>query len=105
MGISYEPIKRRFVATYREQTLEATFDASYTAGGEALDPGDANLGHIQNVTVESVTTDSGYVVQWDDDAGTLVVREGGGAGAPLAEIAGGTDLTGETVRLRVRGGT
>lgn len=103
MGISYTRDDHRWLSNQQEVTLTASFDASYTTGGEALNPDDAGLGRIENVDIESITTDSGYVVEWDDDAGTLVVREESDTGGGLTEVAAGTDLSTESIRLSVRG--
>ena len=104
MGITYTELDDRPTGgVQREIVAEAQFDGSYTAGGEALAAGDVGLGTINNVTVESVATDSGYVVRWDYDAGTLVVFEATGSAGALSEAAGGTDLSGEAIRIAVRG--
>ncbi|WP_254768228.1 hypothetical protein [Salinilacihabitans rarus] len=104
MGITYTETDHRWTGgIQREKTVEAAFDSSYTAGGEPLTPTDVGLGSIENVTIESGTTDSGYVVQWDDATEALVVREESDAGGGLTEVADATDLSGESVRLAVRG--
>ncbi|UIP00341.1 hypothetical protein Hbl1158_02930 [Halobaculum sp. CBA1158] len=104
MGITYTKQDDGWTGgVQREVVLDAAFDADYTAGGESLDPADADLGAIENVDIESITTDSGYVVEWDNDAGTLVVREESDTGGGLTEVAGATDLSGESIRLSVRG--
>ena len=103
MGVTYTRDDHRWVGNQRVVTAEAAFDASYTAGGEALTAGDVDLGVIQNVDVQSNTTGSGYVVEWDDDAGTLVVREESDTGGGLTEVADATDLSGEEVTIRVWG--
>lgn len=103
MGITYTREDHRWVGNQRVVTLEADFDASYNVGGEALNPGDAGLSQIENATLESGTTDSGYVVQWDDVNGALIVREESDTGGGLTEVADLTDLSAESVRITVRG--
>lgn len=104
MGISYTEQGHRWVGTQREVVLEASFDTSYTAGGESLAPGDAGLGIIENVTIESGASDSGYVARWDDANGTIMMfEETDSTSAPLGEVAGTTDLSAESVRISVRG--
>lgn len=103
MGITYTRDDHRWNGTQREVVVDAAFDSSYNAGGETLNPGDVGLGSIENVSIESNTTDSGYVVEWDDANDALVVREESDAGGGLTEVADATDLSGESVRLSVRG--
>ncbi|MFC7044293.1 hypothetical protein ACFQH6_20470 [Halobacteriaceae archaeon GCM10025711] len=104
MGITYTKQADGWTGgTQREVVVDAAFDSSYTAGGEALTPSDVGLKKIENVDIESVTTDSGYIVEWDNDAGTLVVREESDTGGGLSEVADATDLSGESIRLSVRG--
>ena len=104
MGVNYSVDERRLAGRVgRETVLTAEFDASYNAGGEALTAADAQLDTLDEVAVRETVTESGYVVGYDESAGVLKVYEGGGAGATLQEIAGGTDLSTETVRLTVRG--
>ncbi|WP_323192411.1 hypothetical protein [Halostella sp. PRR32] len=104
MGVSYTIEERRLQGRIgRETVLTASFDASYNAGGEALTASDAGLDEYGEVAVRETVTESGYVVGYDESAGVLKVYEGGGAGATLQEVAGGTDLSTETVRLLVRG--
>lgn len=104
MGVTYSVEDRRLAGRIgRETVLTAQFDTSYTAGGEALTASDADLGTLEDVFVRETVTESGYVVGYDESAATLKVYEGGGAGAPLSEVAGATDLSTETVRLLVRG--
>lgn len=104
MGVNYTVEERRLAGRIgRETALTAAFDASYTAGGEPLAASDAALDTLDEVAVRETVTEGGYVVGYDESAGTLKVYEGGGAGAPLSEVAGATDLSTETVRLTVRG--
>ena len=103
MGITYTREGHRWIANQRVVTAEAAFDADYTAGGEPLNPNDVGLGRIENVDIQSNTTGSGYVVEWDDDAGTLVVREESDTGGGLTEVADATDLSGEEVTIRIWG--
>ena len=104
MGVSYSVEERRLQGRIgRETVLTASFDASYNAGGEALNASDAALDTLEEVAVRETVTEGGYVVGYDESAGTLKVYEGGGAGAPLSEVADATDLSTETVRLLVRG--
>lgn len=104
MGVTYSELDDRPTGgVQREIVVEAQFDTSYNVGGESLTAGDVGLGKIENVTVESVATDSGYVVQWDYATDALVVREESDTGGGLTEVADTTDLSGEAVRLSVRG--
>lgn len=104
MGISYSRVDHRWVGNQREVVLEASFDASYTAGGEALTAGDAGLREIDNVNIESGASESGYVARWDDANGTLMMfEETDSTSASLGEVAGSTDLSTETLRVTVRG--
>lgn len=105
MGISYTQADHRWTGgNQREVTLDGAFDTSYTAGGEALNPGDAGLTTIENVDIESVSTESGYVARWDDANGTILLfEETDSTSAPLGEVAGGTDVSTESVRVSVRG--
>lgn len=104
MGITYNELDDRPTGgVQREITAEAQFDNSYNNGGEALTASDVGLGTINNVTIESGTTDSGYVVQWDYDNDALVVREESDTGGGLTEVADATDLSGEAIRIAVRG--
>lgn len=103
MGISFSEIQEEPVANQVIKYVEATFDASYTAGGEPVTASDVRLGRINTVSISSGLSAGGYSPRWDAAAGTLMMYQDGGAGAPSAEVAGGTDLTGETVRLTVRG--
>jgi hypothetical protein len=102
MGVTYSRLDERLTGgIQRERVVEAQFDASYTADGEPLTPADAGLSEIDNVSIESGTTDSGYVLEWTGSA--LVVREESDTGGGLTEVADGTDLSGESARLSIRG--
>lgn len=103
MGISYTLEQERPIGVQANKIVEATFSGAYTAGGEPLNPSDVNLGKIEGVTVMSVVTNSGYVIRHNRDAGTLQAYESPGVASSLTEVAGGTDLTGEGVRLTVKG--
>jgi hypothetical protein len=104
MGITYSELDDRPTGgVQREITAEAQFDNSYNNGGEALTASDVGLGKINNVTIESVVTDSGYVVRWDYANDALVVYEETGSAGALSEVADATDLSGEAVRIAVRG--
>lgn len=103
MGISYSIEQARPIGVQANKIVEATFDASYTAGGESLGPSDVNLSKIESVTVMSVVTNSGYVIRHNRDSGTLQAYESPGTASSLTEVAGGTDLTGEGVRIEVKG--
>lgn len=104
MGATYDLDNRGLQGGIgRRHQVSVSFDTSYTAGGEALTAADVGLGSIDEVVVRDAVTESGYVVDYDPANGTLVVYEGGGAGAPLAEVAGGTDLSTESTELTVRG--
>ena len=103
MGISYTQQSHGWSGNQRQVTLEAQFDASYTAGGEPLAAADAGLGSIEGVNVESGASESGYVARWDDAAGTLMMFEEDATAGPLAEVAGATDLSTESLRVTVWG--
>jgi hypothetical protein len=104
MGVTYSELDDRPTGgVQREIVVEAQFDSSYNTGGETLAATDIGLGTIENVTIESVATDSGYVVGWDYATDALVVYEENASAGPLAEVADATDLSGEAVRLSVRG--
>lgn len=104
MGITYDVLDRDMAAHVGRRVLvEATFDATYTAGGEALGPDDVRLDGLDSVQVLSGITGGGYVVRHDPSAGTLQVFVEADLGGPLTEAAGGTDLTGESVRLEIEG--
>lgn len=104
MGISYSIGEHRWVSNQRVQTVTATFDGSYNAGGETLAAADADLGSIDHVDVIEGTTAKGYVVRWDKANGTIQAFEAAADGNPLDEVAAGkADLNNETVDLRVWG--
>jgi len=104
MGISYSTGDHRWLGNQRVQTITATFDGSYTSGGETLAASDANLGSIEHVDVVEGTTAKGYVVRWDEANGTIQAFEAAADGNPLDEVAAGkADLNGETIKLRVWG--
>lgn len=104
MGVTYDVLDRDMAAHVgRRIIVEATFDLSYTAGGEALGPGDVRLDTIEGVSVLGSVTGGGYAVGYDAGAGTLRVYEEDAVAGPLAEVAGGTDLSGESVRLEIIG--
>lgn len=94
----------------RRVRLKATFDGDYTDGGEPLTPSDAGLDAFHQrydpVRLEQKRSDGAFVtsghspVEWDSESETLVVTDGDGE-----EVAGGTDLSGETIQLTVRGHT
>ena len=89
---------------HRRVRATVTFSASYSAGGEAIAPGDFGLGSIHTVDVLSNMTNSGYSVRWDDAAGTLqVFDEGDTATAGMEEVAAATDLSGESITVDVVG--
>lgn len=104
MGISYTREDHRWVANQRVVVLEATFDNSYTAGGEPLNPEDANLGRIEHVDVVDGVLSSGHVLRYDPDADALLVYEEADTASGMSELADGSaDIDGETVRVRVWG--
>lgn len=104
MGISYTKQSHRWIATQRVQTVEATFDGSYTSGGEDLVASDAGLGSIDHVDVVEGTTAKGYVVRWDNANGKVQAFESSADGSPLDEVAASkSDLNNETIELRVWG--
>lgn len=104
MGISYTIHDRGFAPNVgRSHLVDASFDTSYTAGGEPLAPSDARLDRLDAVEVLSDVSPGGYVVGYDLTAETLKVFEGPDLRGPLVEVAGGTDLSAEEVRLRVTG--
>lgn len=105
MGATFATDDRRFINSIgRVVDLTVTFDTSYTAGGEPITAADAGLQTLASVTVHETVTEGGYVVGYDASAGTLkVYGSGGTADAPLSELAGGTDLSTESVKVSVRG--
>lgn len=104
MGVSYSVDRDGYDGGIRaEAKLTASFDTSYTAGGEPLTAADARMGRIDDVVLADNVTESGYIARYDQSAGTIVMYEGGGAGATLSEVAGSTDLSSESVTLLVRG--
>ena len=103
MGISYTKVREAPVANQRRVVLDAAFDTSYTAGGEALAADDARLGSVELVTVGSGASESGYVPRYDAESESLLMFEENGNAGPLAEVADATDLSTETVRLVVWG--
>lgn len=104
MGVSYTQEDHSWLGNGREVVLTASFDASYTAGGEPLNPGDAGLRDIESVTIETGATETGYNPRWDPANGTVMMfHETDTTTGGANEVAAGTDLSTETVRLRVRG--
>lgn len=104
MGISYATQAETLIANQRVVTIEATFDGSYSSGGEALDPADAGLDSIAHVDMVEGCTAKGYVVRWDKANGTIQAFESSADGSPLDEVsAGKADLNNETIQLRVWG--
>ncbi|MDT3434693.1 hypothetical protein [Haloarcula sp. 1CSR25-25] len=87
----------------RRVRLTGAFDTSYTSGGEPLTPSDADLGSIESVTVLSPSTESGYVVRYDHDTDEVLLFQEDASAGPLAEVAGSTDVSTETVAIEVRG--
>lgn len=104
MGIAYTQQDDRPVGNQRVVTLEATFDAAYSTGGEALSAADADLGTIEHVDIVEAVTAKGYVIRWDKATGTIQAFEASTDGTPLDEVAAGkADLENETIQLRVWG--
>ena len=90
----------------RVRFVDVTFDASYDAGGEVLDPGACALAEIIGVTV--IGNPGGYIVAYDQVSGKLEVRgvEPTSATAGVIEApeeTAATDLSGLVVRLLVIG--
>ena len=89
--------------THRRVLATATMSNSYTAGGEALTPGDVGLESIDSVTVLHGVTAGGYVPRYDPAADAILLYEASGSAGALAEVAGATDVSSETVKLEIRG--
>jgi hypothetical protein len=89
-------LHRRVIAT-------VTFSASYTSGGEAIAPSDFGVSDFESVVVSGGATTNGYVPRYDSGAETLQLFEENGSAGPLAEVAGGTDVSAESVQLIVQG--
>lgn len=89
------------VANQRIAVVTATFSASYSSGGEALTGDDVGMDDIESVVVASGATTNGYVPRYNGSA--LQLYEENASAGPLAEVAGGTDVSTETVTLYVRG--
>lgn len=103
MGISYTTNDSGWDGNNVTAVVTGAFDASYTAGGESLAAADVGMGSIERVVVASGATESGYVARHDAAAGTIQLFEENASAGPLAEVAGGTDVSSETVRLHVYG--
>jgi hypothetical protein len=104
MGISWTIDKSGWDGDiHRQARLTGSFDTSYTAGGESLTPADAGLGTITEVTVLTSTTESGYSVRYDHDSDDVMLFREADTGSSMAEVSDGTDVSSETVDLKVRG--
>lgn len=103
MGVTLTTVESYGDDIRRVEQVEATFDASYTAGGEAITATDVDLGSIESVSIDSGASPSGYVPRFDHGTNSILMFEENATAGPLAEVAGATDLTGETVRLTIRG--
>lgn len=103
MGVTLTTVESYGDDIRRVEQVEATFDASYTAGGEAITATDVNLGSIGSVSIASGASPSGYVPRYDADTDSILMFEENATAGPLVEVAGGTDLSGETVRLTIHG--
>ncbi|MFD1515659.1 hypothetical protein [Halomarina rubra] len=104
MGISYTTDDAGYDGGIRREVhMTGTFDSSYTSGGEGLTAADAGLDHLDAVIVADGATESGYVPSYDATNGTVKLFEENATAGPLAEVAGSTDVSTETVTLVVRG--
>lgn len=99
MGVSLTEDDHRWVGNQRVVTATATFDASYTNGGEAIAPTDVDLNTIESVSIDSGTTSGGNPVEYDRTSGVLVVYD-----STHSELADGSAaVDGQTVTLTIRG--
>lgn len=103
MGITYTVNDHKWLGNQRVSIVEAQFDASYTAGGEALVADDVGMDDVENVLFEEPVSQGGYVAAYRDANGTIKMYETGGAGSTLTEVAGATDLSTESVTIQVWG--
>ena len=103
MGITLTTVASYGDDIRRVEQVEATFDASYTAGGESITPADVDLGSIESASIDSGASPGGYVPRFDPETNSVLMFEENATAGPLAEVAGGSDLSGETVRLTIRG--
>jgi hypothetical protein len=89
-----------------ERLVDISLDANYPAGGYPLTPqqlGFGASGQVQFVDADASMT-GGWQVGWDYTNSKLQVFDGSGAaGAAMHEVAGGTVLTGVTVRMLCKG--
>lgn len=99
MGVSLTQDDHRWVGNQRVVDATATFDASYTNGGEAISPPDVDLDAIESVSIDSGLTSGGNPVEYDPTSGVLVVYDN-----THSELADGSSaVDGETVSLTIRG--
>lgn len=103
MGASYSVAREEPLGNQRVLSVDVDFDSSYTAGGESVSASDVGLGTINTVSISSGLSAGGYAPRWDHEAGTLMMYQDGGADSPSSEVADAADLSGETVRITVRG--
>lgn len=83
-------------------TARLNMDSSYPTGGEALTANLLTLGTITSVV--SVRNDGGgYVPQYDDDTGKILMFEAGADAAALDEVTDTTDLSAQDVIVTVIG--
>lgn len=103
MGLTLTTVESYGDDIRRVEQVEAEFDASYTGGGEPFTASDVRLGSIGSVTVASGASPGGYVPRFDADSNSILMFEEDATAGPLAEVADGSDLSGETVRLTING--
>lgn len=103
MGITYTVDDHKWLGNQRVAVVTASFDASYTAGGEPLVADDVDMDGIGAVLFEEPVSEGGYVASYREGTGTIKMYTSGGGGSPLAEVAGATDLSTESVTLQVWG--
>jgi hypothetical protein len=105
MGVTYQKLNETDLeGNQLEVELEATFDSSYNIGGERLTVNDiapfAPLGHIYDVTLQG-STSGGLPVSWHPLRRRIQVYQPDRPSTPGQPD--GADLSGETLRLTVRG--
>lgn len=79
--------------------------ASYSAGGFVVSPERFGFSKLRQVAFEPIRASSSsfYHAAYDRNTTRVQVFESGGAGAPLAEVADGTDLSALAIRVKLEG--
>ena len=86
----------------RQVYANVTFDSTYPAGGEVLDPAGFGLTRLDEVTPLGPST-NGYVASWFPTTKKLKLHQGGTAvSTPQAENTT-ANVSAETVRVRAVG--